>query len=238
MDNQKSQNETLERIVEIAKKAMKPNEYTEGKPYLQWWIKTWDELAKPKWLYRHFPFLETKAKKQEREKAKENAELCRKVYHLFEEIVNRQEDTIRQVRKKLFNIEQEFKKQNIRIPPEIGEMLFQYEDVAKQRLSFILETKPEDVDNYVTSGAFQTLCDYAQQYPELSREVIRKIGDVYRAHIKRKKTLGPLFYELVLNCINAIEELGRSLGLQDDEAYKLAGLTRELIEEHDKEWQD
>lgn len=89
MTNQDS-SKILERIVQVAQKAMQPSQYCENMPYLQFWVKKSkaesESDSRPKILYRLMPQLEPEHSKRRRETERKNVDLCERAYFLVRDI--------------------------------------------------------------------------------------------------------------------------------------------------------
>ena len=127
----------------------------------------------------------------------------------------------------------------------IEELQFQYPYLARGKYACILDRSTDEIKSFNFLW-FDMLEKYAKQHKGLAKEVMHKAYEIYRIDNERgingRRRLGALIsmmpISLAYSSLNAIRNIGRGLGLSEEQAYQFVGTTKENIEENEKKWQD
>ncbi|MBU2634140.1 MAG: hypothetical protein KJ674_02760 [Nanoarchaeota archaeon] len=127
----------------------------------------------------------------------------------------------------------------------VKDLQFQYPHLARGTYARFLDTPPEDVKS-LNHLWFDRLVKYASHHTDLAEEVMQKAHEIYRLDNDRgmtgRRKIGAVIsmfpFSLAHSSLEIIKGVGRGLRLTEEQAYQIAGTTKEAIEDNEKRWNE
>lgn len=174
-----------ERLKDISAEALKPHSYPDRTEVpIDRWSSDSKEGSKQKLIYKILPSLEEKESIERRSAYENNLSKYQELKNLLNYIDSNSNLDLQKIKnsylgykenqnnlKNLSNINSNY----FNIPWFVDESLFQFPDIAEEKIKLFLETNIfEGLGFYPYGGDLSLLCKYSNYYPELSKRIIEK----------------------------------------------------------------
>jgi hypothetical protein len=128
-------------------------------------------------------------------------------------------------------------------------LLYKFPNILEKEIrEKVLDVPSDEINAFwpsLIAGVLSHLEDNIEYYPELAKEVLKKMYEVYKIDNARELRQAGGVYPgsgVVLttagDCIMSMESFGRKLGMAKEETYKFLGTSAEEIEVNEKVWNE